>query len=100
MFLAFFIPELLGGLALAMGTLVGRAIIALGIGFVTYKGTMLVVTSMETLVMNSVGGLAGDAVGLFGYLWLDKAITIMFSSVAVSMAIRGIGGSVKRMVLK
>lgn len=100
MFLAFFLPALIGALATAMGSLIGRAVLALGIGFVTYKGGMVIVTAMEKLVIDSVGGLTGDAVGLFGYLWLDKGVTILFSSVAASIAIRGVGGSVKRMVFK
>jgi hypothetical protein len=35
---AAFLPALIGALAGAMATFAGRALIALGIGFVTYKG--------------------------------------------------------------
>jgi hypothetical protein len=100
MFLAVFIPALMGALATMMASLIGRAILALGIGFVTYTGTMVVLTSMESALMSSVGALPADLIGLLGYLWIDKAITVIFSSVAASVAIRGIGGTVKRAVLK
>lgn len=100
MFLAYFLPALLGGLATVTASLVGRAILALGIGFVTYSGITFAIDSMKNNVMNSVSGLSADALGLLGYLWIDKGITIMFSAVAASIAMRGISGSVKKMVFK
>lgn len=100
MFLAFFVPALLGGLATVMGSLIGRAILALGIGFVTYAGISVALNTMKQNVITGVSGLTGDALGLVGYLWLDKGITIIFSAVAASLAMRGIGGSVKKMVFK
>lgn len=100
MFLAFFIPALMGALATAMASLVGRAVLALGIGFVTYKGIDAAITVMQQQVMSSVSGIGGDAVALLGYLWFDKAISVLFSAVAVSLSMRAIGGSIKKMIFK
>lgn len=100
MFLAYFVPALMGALATATASLVGRAVLALGIGFVTYTGITVSINAMKSTVMSSVGGLTGDALGLVGYLWIDKGITVIFSAVTVSLAMRAIGGSVKKMVFK
>lgn len=94
------VPALLGGLATAMGSLVGRVIIALGIGFVTYTGISVAINAMRDSVISGISGLPGDALSLVGYLWIDKGITIIFSAVAASIAMRGISGSIKKAVLK
>lgn len=97
---ALFIPALIGALATAMGTLVGRAIIALGIGFATYKGIDLGIEQLKQTVMTAVTGVPGQALQLIGYLWLDKALSVVFSGVGVALTMRALGGSVKRMVVK
>lgn len=100
MFMAVFIPALWGALATMMASLVGRAVLALGIGFVTYQGVMVVITAMEVAVVNAFGPMPALMVNFLAFMWIDKAITVMFSAVAVSIAVRGIGGSVKKMVFK
>lgn len=97
---AMFIAALWGALATAMGSLIGRALIALGIGFVTYKGIDLGIASLKTQVVNGVNSLPADALNLVGYLWLDKALTVIFSGVVTSLSMRAVGGSVKKMVFK
>lgn len=94
------IPALLGALATAMGSLLGRALIALGIGFVTYTGISFAINTMKQSVITGVQGLPSDALALVGYLWIDRGITIIFSAVAASIAMRGIGGAVKKAVFK
>ncbi|WP_297843735.1 DUF2523 family protein [Pseudomonas sp.] len=100
MWAAVFFPALVGALATAVGSLAGRVLIALGIGFVTYKGVDVSILAMKNAAVSSVQGLSADALALVGFLWLDKALSMMFSAVAASMAIRAIGGSVKKMVFK
>lgn len=98
--LPLFFAGLIGALAAAMGSMVGRAIIALGIGFVTYKGIDLAIDSLKEHVINGVKGLPADILSFLGFLWVDKALTIVFSAVVVALSIRAIGGSVKKVVLK
>jgi hypothetical protein len=95
-----FIAALIGALATAMGSLAGRVLIALGFGFITYKGIDVGMASLKALVMAQVQGLPSEALGLVGFLWLDKALTMVFSAVTTSLAMRTVGGSVKRMVAK
>ncbi|WP_041741766.1 DUF2523 family protein [Collimonas fungivorans] len=100
MFLAVFLPALMGALATAMASLVWRAVIALGIGFVTYKGLDVAIGYMQQAVFDRVNSIPGDALSLIGYLWLDKAITIIFSAVSISLAMKLLSGSLKKVQLK
>lgn len=97
---ALFLPALIGALAGAMGTFIGRAVIALGVGFVTYKGIDLGIGVLKTMAMDGVKGLPADALQLVGYLWLDKAMTVIFSAVVVALTMRTVGGSLKKAVVK
>lgn len=97
---ALFIPALMGALAGAMVSLVGRAVLALGIGFVTYQGIDLAIGSLKANVISGFSGLSADMVGLIAWLYLDKALTIIFSAVATALAMRMLAGSVKKMVFK
>ncbi|MDP5008126.1 MAG: DUF2523 domain-containing protein [Glaciimonas sp.] len=100
MFLAVFIPALWGALATIMASLAWRVVIALGIGFVTYKGSDVALGLMKNSVISSFSGLPSDMINLLGFLWADKAMSVIFSAVAVSLIMRGLGGSVKKMVFK
>ena len=97
---AMFLPALIGAFAAAMGSLAGRVLIALGIGFVTYKGVGAGVDVLKARVISSVQGMPADIVGLVGFLGIDQAITIIFSAVAAALSLRLVGGSLKKMVNK
>lgn len=95
-----FIQALIGALAQAMGGFIGRAVLALGIGTVTYTGIMFSIDSMRSQIISSVNGLPADAIGLLGFLWVDQCLTIIFSGITVSLSLRLIGGSLKKIVIK
>ena len=97
---ALFIPALVGALAAAMASFVGRAILALGVGVVTYSGLSVAIGVVRDNVISSANALPTQAFNLLGYLWFDKALTLIFSAVAASLAMRLIGGSIKKMVIK
>lgn len=94
------VAAILGALASAMGSLVGRAIIALGIGFVTYSGIDVAIGALKTQAQSGVTSIGGDTLAFIGYLWLDKAISIIFSAITIALSMKVIGGSVKKMVFK
>lgn len=96
----FLIPALIGALASAMGSLIGRLLLALGVGFVTYKGVDAGLDAMKVYVVSSFQALPAQVVGLVGFLWLDKGLTLIFSSFAVVLTLRLVGGSLKKAVLK
>lgn len=96
----FLVPAIVGALAAGMTSLVGRVVLSLGIGFVTYKGIDTALTSLRQSVIDGFRGMPSDVLNLMGYLWLDKGITIIFSAVVVAVSMRLIGGGLKKMVFK
>ncbi|MFC5475913.1 DUF2523 family protein [Paraherbaspirillum soli] len=100
MFLAVFLPALMGALASLMASLVWRAVLAIGIGFITYTGSTVALNAMKQAVVSGFSGMPADMVNLLAFLWIDKALSVLFSAVAASLAVRGIGGAVKKMVFK
>lgn len=97
---ALFLPNLIGALAVAMGTFAGRVLIALGLGFVSYKGIDLAIGKMKDAAIAGLQGIPADALVLVGYLWLDKALSVIFSAVVIALSMKALNGTVKKMVAK
>lgn len=96
-----FIAALLGGLATAMGSLVGRVLIALGIGYVTYSGLNVLLDWIKNEIFSQLMGVNSDVLGIIGVLQVDTSVNIIFSAIAAKFMISGISnGSVTRMVIK
>lgn len=96
-----FLAALLGGLVSAAGSIVGRVLISLGIGYVTYQGLSTAMDYMRDLVWTNLGSLSADILQLVSVLQVDTAINIMFSAVAARLVIRGLtGGAITKMVIK
>lgn len=96
-----FLAALLGGLVSAAGSIAGRVLISLGIGYVTYEGLSTAMDYMKNLVWSNLGSLASDILQLVSVLEVDTAINIMFSAVAARLVIRGLtGGAITKMVIK
>lgn len=94
------IPALVGGLATAMGSMVGRVILALGVGFVSYTGIEVLVDGLQENIITSVKGLPAQMVGMIGYMWIDKAVTVIFSAVSISISFKLTDGALKQIVYK
>lgn len=96
-----FLMPLLGGLLSIAGSLVGRVLLALGIGYVTFKGFDLTIGWLLTEIKNNFAGMPADVVSFFAWLWLDKAITMIFSAYTVAVTIKMAGGTaITKMVTK
>lgn len=90
-----------GALAPVLGSLVGRVLLALGIGYVTYTGLNIGVDAIYASVKNSFGGLSGDVLNFLAYMWVDKALSTIFSAFTAALAIKlGTSGVMKKMVIK
>lgn len=84
----------LGGLLLNLvGSMVGRALLALGMGYVTYKGFDVGVQFLLTTIKNNLAGLPTEIVQFLAFLWVDKAIGMVFSAYAAAALIRMAGGN-------
>lgn len=92
----------LGGLILNLvGSVAGRALLALGMGFVTYKGFDVAINFLLQNIKDNVSGLPVEIVQFLAFLWVDKAIGMIFAAYAAAAAIRmASGGTLTKLVTK
>ena len=96
---------IIGGLLELMGSLIGRALLALGFGFVEYAGISLLVNQVKAALGSAMDSLGGSAVGNMmewaGFFRLDVHFTILLSAIGVKMAFNALTGDrVRRLVQK
>lgn len=96
-----FIAALLGGLVSAAGSLVGRVLIALGVGFVTYQGLDVTLTFIKTQTLTAMNSLPVEVLQIASTLQVGTAVNILASAYVAKMTIAGLtSGAVKKMVWK
>lgn len=88
----FLVAALIGGLLTALASMVGRVLLALGIGYVTFTGVGTLGDWLMTQIQTAMGGLPADIASFLSWLWVDKAITMVFSAFVAALAFR-LGGS-------
>lgn len=96
-----FIAALIGGLVQAAGTLVGRVLISLGIGYVAFSGIDTSLAWVKDSIVASVSGAGAQALAAASALKLGKCISILISALVARLTINGLtGGVLKKMVHK
>ncbi len=96
-----FIAALLGALIQGAGTLVGRVLISLGIGYVTYTGIDLMLTTAKDQALSRLGGLGSTVVQLAGVLQVGTCINILASAFMARLLVKGLtDGKLTSMITK
>lgn len=99
--LGFLVGGLLGGLAQVAGSIAGRVLLALGFGFVTYSGLSVATDFLIAQIKADMNSLPVEVGSFLAYVWVDKAMTMIFSAHAAALAIKMAGGtSITKMVVK
>lgn len=88
----FLVAALLGGLATVMASLVGRVLLALGVSYLTFTGVSSLGDWISQQVQTSMAGLPSDISAFLGFLWVDKAVTMIFSAWVAALTFK-LGGS-------
>lgn len=83
-----------------MASLIGRALLALGIGYVTYSGVDVAATFLLNQVKDGLSQMPAEVIQFIAWTWLDKAIGMIFSAWAASMALSGIASGLTKMRIK
>ncbi len=84
-----------------IGSIVGRALVALGLGVVTFTGVDVALTWMKDQAVSSILQLDPQVIQLLGVLKVGTFISIITSAVAVRLMLNGVqSGTFKRWVLK
>ena len=95
------LAALLGGLVQAAGTLVGRVLISLGIGYVAFTGVDASITWAKNQFLSGVSGLSADAIGLASTLKVGVCVSMLLSALTARLTLNGLtSGTIRKMVQK
>ena len=99
-----FLAALFGGFLQVAGSLVGRVLLSLGIGYVTFTGVDLALTAVRDMAFAQLdaSSSAMPVVRQFlGVFQVGTCFNIIFSAYSARLVLNGLtGGSIKRMVTK
>ena len=96
-----FLAALLGGLISAAGTLVGRVLVSLGIGYVAFQGIDASMIWAKAQFLAGMSGLPAAAVGLAGTMKVGVCVSMLLSALAARLTLMGLtSGTLKKMVVK
>ena len=92
----------LGGMLLNItASLVGRILVALGIGVVAYKGMTVSIDFLKGQLISSAAGLPPEVLGMLSTLKVGSSMSIIISAMLARLIINGVqGDTVKRWVTK
>lgn len=99
------LPVVAGWLATMLigitGSIIGRALVALGLTVVYYRGIDVALTWARDLVFSNLGGLPALAIQLIGVLQIGTCINIVFTFYGIRASLLGLNSEgFKRWVLK
>jgi hypothetical protein len=95
------VAAIIGGLIEAAASMVGRVLIALGIGFVSYQGISTALDTLKTYAVNNLNALPAGISWSLHVFKVDTALSMIFSAIVARLVIMGLtSGTIKRMVHK
>lgn len=90
---------LLGGLIAIAPTLVGKVLISLGIGVVTYAGIDTTLTWLKSSAVTALMGLPPQVVGMLSLMRVGSCISMVFSAILIKFTMDGLtSGALKKWV--
>jgi len=96
-----FVAALIGGLVQVAGSIVGRVLIALSIGYVSYSGLSVLMDSLKSQVMGLLSGAPATIVTIMALLKVDVAVSIIFSAYAARLVLAGLtSDKLTKMIVK
>ena len=97
-----FIAALWGALLSVVGTLVGRVLVSLAIGYVTYIGVDTAITWAKTQFLTGMSGLSANAVGIAATMKVGVCVSMLLSAITARLVLNGLtsAGTVTKMVTR
>lgn len=97
----FIAAAILGALIQGASTLVGRVLMALGFGYVSYTGLTATLDYAQDQVESAFTEFPTQVLQVVDTLQIDNAMALIFSAIAVRFLLQGLqGGAFKRLVQK
>lgn len=88
-----FVGVLIGALLQIASSMVGRVLLALGMSFVTFQGIDIGITWLLNEIKSNMTAMPADILNFVAWLWVDKAISMMFSAYTAAAAIKMTNGT-------
>jgi len=96
-----FLAALVGGLLMALSSAVGRVLVALSIGYVTYTGITITLDWIQGQIVERIDGLPSTVISVLGLCQVDTCLSILMSAVAARLVLSGLtSGKLTKMVIK
>jgi hypothetical protein len=96
-----FIGALLGALIQIAGTLVGKVLLSLGIGYVTYSGVDTSIGWVKAFALSHISATSSQTVAAASTMQVGTCISILTSALVARMVMNGLtSGALKKMVVK
>jgi hypothetical protein len=95
------LSALLGGLVSVAGTLVGKVLLSLGIGFAVYTGVDTSIAWASSTFVSGMSGIPLIAYKVAGLLKVGVCVSMMTSALTTRLVMGGLtSGSITKMVQK
>jgi hypothetical protein len=91
---------LIGSLAAAASSLVGRVLIALGVSYLTFTGVDALLSNLTAAINSRMDGVPSDLAAWLGILKVQTSISILIAAFTTRLAMVAIGGTFKKAVLR
>jgi hypothetical protein len=98
---AFLISTICGALVTVAASVVGRVVLALGLGVFAYTGINALLDIFRSYFANAMGGAGAIVAGMCGILQLDVVMSIFIAAGLARLVISGAtSGTIERLSLK
>ena len=87
-------------IATAIGMLVVRIVIALGVGIVTFKGLDFALDCFIQFIQDGMGGVGADLGSILGRLGVDVGVSMILGAFAAAAAVKAATGSMRKLVMR
>lgn len=96
-----FVYALLVGFASVVSSVAFQVLIALGIGFVTFTGISVGLTSLHDFAVSQWTALPVAVLQVLGLVKVDQALNLIISAAAARFTLQGLtGGGIRKLVWK
>jgi hypothetical protein len=96
-----FIAALWGALIPMLGSLVGRVLVSLGVGYVSYTGIDTGIAWAKAQFLTGMSGLPAQAMGLASTMKVGVCVSMLLSALVARLVLQGLtSGTITKMVTK
>lgn len=96
-----FIGALIGALIQFVGTLVGKILVSLGVGYAVFSGVDVSITFARDFLLQKIAMQGANAVAVASTMKVGTCVSILTSALTTRMLLNGLtGGTLKRFVAK